>query len=316
MFKIDCHSHYFEPDIVEGISKILKKYGVKERESIAVRSKREFLSADERLRKMDENEVDMTTIEYQIIWQHYDPSRHPNVIRVELARFINDRLAAVQKQHPDRFLMMADMPLNDIDASIKEVRRVAGLGAKGIRLNTSFNGKPLTAPEFQPFWSEVNKAGLPVTLHPNSLLTPKRTMHNPAYHAVVGYPCDTTVAGFDFLMDDFFAKHPKVKIMLSHSGGALPFIKKRLDAVRMVGGEPPLQMSKSLNKFYYDTAISFDEQILFTIKEVGLDKVCWGSDYPYWPFREEVDIIEGLSLSNTEKAKIFSGNPKKFFGLK
>lgn len=311
MYKIDCHSHFFEPFIAEGISKILRDNNIKENKTIAVLSKIEFLTAEERLRVMDRDGVDATIIDYQIVWQHYDETKYPVDVRVALSRFINSRLAEVARKYPDRYIMMADIPLLNVDAGIEELNRCYELGARGLCLNTNVNGKPLTSPDFQPFWIEANRLGLPVFLHPRSNLSPERISQQHSYHTMVGYPFDTTIAGIDFLMDDFFSKYSRINVMLCHCGGALPFIKKRLHKITADNAK----LSSLLSNFFYDTAVSSPHQLEFTIDEVGLNQMCYGSDYPYHEFRAGIETIEMLELEDTQKEKIFNGNARRFFGM-
>ncbi len=311
MYKIDCHSHFFEPAIQEGISKILQRHKIDEMVTSPVRTRRKFLTPEERLQLMDRSGVDVTTIEYQIVWQHYLETEHPPQIRVEIARFVNDRLAEVAQKYSDRYFMMADIPLLNLAAAAEEVERCHKLGAKGICLNTSAYGRPLTDPKFDPFWAQVDRFELPVFLHPLSLLAPERISGQIEYHAVVGYPFDTTIAAVDFLTTGFFDKYPRVNIMLCHCGGALPFIRKRLDPV----GDENTKLSSQINKFFYDTAMCFPRQIKFTIGEVGLNRICFGTDYPYYGFSEGIEVIESLNLIDDDKEKIFNGNARRFFGI-
>lgn len=315
MLKIDCHSHYFEPEIAEGISRILKEARVPERESFAKHTGRPFLNAEERVKVMDRDGADMSTIEYHIVWQHYDQAKYPAKVRARLSSFLNERLAAAQERFPDRFIMMADIPFMDIEDAVAEVNHARELGTRGLCLNTSIDGRPLTAPQFAPFWEEVNRYGIPCALHPLSLLSPERTSNNPGYHPMVGYPFDTTTAGIDLLLDGFFEKYPKVRIMLAHCGGALPFIKRRI-APDHVAVQSKIDISRQLDRFYYDTAISFDEQLEFTIRQVGIDRMCYGSDYPYWDFRNGITVVEQMNIPQSHRQKIFEENPRTFFGLK
>ena len=82
---------------------------------------------------------------------------------------------------------------------------------------------------------------------------------------------------------------------------------------------PPLYGDPSvgslINKFFYDNAISFPRQLQFTIDEVGLDQMCYGSDYPYFGFTDFMKPIEALNLDDKEKEKIYSGNARRFFGI-
>ncbi len=311
MYKIDCHSHFFEPFIMEGISKILKDHKIEEKSINAILTNRKLLTAEERLREMDCEGIDVSAIEYQVVWQHYDELKYPSSVRVLLSKFINDRLSEVTRKYPDRYFMMADIPLLNVEASIEELQRCFELGAKGLCLNTSINGKPLTGPEFQSFWVEVNRLGMPVFLHPRSNIEPQRISQQHIYHPMVGYPFDTTIAGIDLLMDDFFNKYQRVNIMLAHCGGALPFIRKRLDSAVTSGNK----LSPFLNSFFYEAAMSSTHQLEFTIDEVGLEQVCYGSDYPFFQFGDAVKEIEALGLEDANKEKIFYRNALRFFGI-
>ena len=312
MFKIDCHSHFFDPFIHDGISQIFRGNDVQERENLATSAKREFLSPEDRIKLMDRAGVDMSATGYQIAWQRYDETKYPASVRVSISRLINDRLAEVIQKYPDRFIMLADMPLMDVTASIEELKRSHKLGAKGLCLNTNVIGKPLTGAEFEPFWLEVDRLGLPVFLHPRSNLTEQRISRQ-YYHNMVGFPCETTVAACDFLVSGFFDKYKRINIMLCHCGGALPFIRTRLDDTPPLYGDP--SVGSLINKFFYDNAISFPRQLQFTIDEVGLDQMCYGSDYPYFGFTDFMKPIEALNLDDKEKEKIYSGNARRFFGI-
>lgn len=313
-YKIDTHSHFFSPEMAAGISKVLKANKVKEVPSAAVRSKREFLTTEERIALMDKQNVDVSTIEYQIVWQHYDVLKNSVAVRAELSAFINDKLIEARKKYPKRFFVMADMPLIDNDAAIKELKRIAK-SAQGLCLNTDVHGKSLCDPQFAPFWVEANKVGLPVFLHPSSDLPPHRVFDY-SYHAMIGYPIGTTLAAIDMLVTGFFDKYPNIKVQLAHTGGALPFIRKRLAMPQVQFSVGPNKMPDLLNKFYYDTAISTAHQIEFTLYEVGFNRVCWGSDYPYYTFEEGINILEGMNLTEARKEAIFNGVAKEFFGIK
>ena len=311
--KIDCHSHFFDPFIREGISKTLKEYNVTEKETAAVRSKSVFLSPEERLRIMDASDVDIAAIEYHVVYQHYDELEFPTGLRIKLAELVNNRLSEVADKYPDRYWWMADVPLIDtvdsVDASIKELRLAYELGTKGVCLRTNINSKPLTSPDYQTFWSEVDRLGLPVLLHPRSALKAPRVSE--IAYIGIGFEVDTALAGIDLLSDDFFDKYKRVNVMLCHSGGVLACLKRRLDNYVSAGGT---KTSTFLNKFFYDVAISFPRKVEFLMDIVGLDQLCYGSDYPYCGFNEAIGVIEAMGLDTARKEKIFSGNARRFFG--
>ena len=312
--KIDCHSHFFDPFIREGIKKTLKEYNVRGLETAAVRSNSAFLNPEERLRVMDASCVDIAAIEYHVVYEHYEELEAPLRLRVKLAELVNNRLSEVAQKYPDRYWWMADIPLIDTEgsvyASIEELKRAYELGTKGVCLHTNINLKPLTNPDYHTFWTEVDRLGLPVFLHPRSALRAPRVPEI-AYMGI-GFEVDTALTGIDLLSDDFFDKYKRINVMLCHSGGVLAFMKRRLDKHISAGGT---KTSTLLNKFFYDVAISFPQKVGFLMDIVGLDQLCYGSDYPYCEFNETIGVIDAMDLDKTRKEKIFSGNARRFFGI-
>jgi len=68
----------------------------------------------------------------------------------ELARISNDEMATLLVKYPQEYIAaIANLPLNDIDASLKEAERtIKELGFKGVQIYTSIQGKPLSSAEF------------------------------------------------------------------------------------------------------------------------------------------------------------------------
>src|SRR5262249_52441401 len=88
--------------------------------------------------------------------------------RWRLARIANDCLAEICLKYPHAFpTFVAALPLNHVDASIKEIdRAIRSLGARGVQLFTNVAGKPLSAPEFRPIFRRMAEHDLPVWVHP------------------------------------------------------------------------------------------------------------------------------------------------------
>ncbi|MBI4284545.1 MAG: amidohydrolase [Chloroflexi bacterium] len=312
MYRIDCHAHFYDPVLEAGLSRILKEYGIPESVETFTKEKWVFQTPEERLKSMDKARIDVCVMEYHMVWQRYDEAKYPGEVRAAISRFINDRLAEVCQRYPDRYFMLADVPLMDVPAAISEANRCCELGAEGLFLHSHVHGRPLTSPEFAPFWTEVDRLGMPVFMHPQTRLNPARPTKSDAYPNMVNFVFDTTLAALDLLMDGFFDRYKRVKLMLCHCGGTLPFIKQRLDIPTLYGQASLMPL---LDKFYYDTAISFPEQLAFTASVVGPDRVCFGTDYPFFELDEAARVIESPIIADSLREKIFSSNAFRFFGL-
>src|SRR5205823_10070537 len=109
-----------------------------------------------------------------------------------------------------------------------ELERVATLkGIRAVYLGTNVNGRELSAPEFAPVFARLEALGLPVLLHPISVVGAERL--RPFYlHNLLGNPFDTAIAAAHLVFGGVLDRHPKLQVCLPHAGGALPYLVGRL----------------------------------------------------------------------------------------
>jgi predicted TIM-barrel fold metal-dependent hydrolase len=148
---------------------------------------------------------------------------------VALARAVNDVGAATAREHPGRFGVFASLPLPDLDASIAEVERALdGLGLDGVVLMTNVDGVYLGDPSLEPLMAELDRRGAVAFVHPTS----------PPCAAAVSlglprplleFPFDSTRAVTNLLFGGTLARHRRVRWIVPHAGGTLPFLARRLD---------------------------------------------------------------------------------------
>lgn len=222
-------------------------------------------------------------------------------------------------------MAFADIPLIDVNDAIHELRRsVQELGLHGVTLWSHVHGIPLNSREFWPFYEEVDKLEVPVYIHP---IIPRDKEIFQEYHlaAMVGFPFETTLAVTRLVYSGLFERLQKLKLILSHVGGAIPFLWERLNrgylnnwpGCRENISKLPTEYFKC---FYYDTALSFPDALLFASKLCG-DHLIFGTDYPYTSpnmsyedeIKNNIRMIENVNFSQEEKEKIFSLNALKIF---
>ena len=87
---------------------------------------------------------------------------------IELAKIANDEMAELVTKYPDKFIAaVACLPLNDIDAAIKEAdRAITQLRFRGVQIFSNINGEPLDAPKFRPLYERMAQHDLPIWIHP------------------------------------------------------------------------------------------------------------------------------------------------------
>ena len=258
----------------------------------------------------------------------------------EIAREGNDGLAELVAKYPDRFVAFAAaMPLNNVDASLRETERaIDQLGAKGVLIYTNMLGKSMDSPEFQPLFDEWARRDVPIWMHPaRGASFPDYQTENRSQYEIwwtFGWPYETSVAMARFVFSGLFDRHPNIKIITHHMGGMVPYFEGRVGYGWDQLGSRTSDMDytsllKSMKKrpvdyfkqFYADTALfGAAPATECGLEFFGVDKVLFATDMPFDPkpglyARETIRIIEGLGLSAADKEKIYRGNAEKLLKI-
>ena len=231
---------------------------------------------------------------------------------LRLARLVNDAMAEAARRHPDRFVVLATLPMQNPAAAVNEVNRaVTELSCRGIYLGTNVRGKELTDASFLPVFERIHALGVPIFLHPLNVIGAER-LANYHLHNLLGNPFDTTVAAANLIFSGHLDRFPKLNICLPHAGGALPYLIGRLNHGWKVREEcRALKKSPSsyLRRFTYDTISHAPESLDYLIKLVGADRVMLGSDYCFdMGYERPVEVVTALKLSRNDREKILHGN--------
>lgn len=258
-----------------------------------------------------------------------------------VAREANDGLAELVAKYPDRFIAFgASLPLNNVDASIREtIRGVDQLGAKAVMLYTNVGGKPLDAPEFAPLFAEIARRDLTVLLHParGASLTDYQAETASSYEIwwALGWPYETGAAMARLVFSGIMDRHPNLKVVTHHLGGIVPYLEGRLghgwdQLGKRTSSVDYSAILKTLKKrpvdyfrdFHADTATFGARGAMRCGMEFfGVDKVVFASDMPFDPtpglyMRETIAVLESLDLSAADKTKIYSTNAAALLGLR
>jgi len=238
---------------------------------------------------------------------------------------MNDYFAEVHQKYPERLLFFADVPLAvDVEFSCFELNRaINDLGLQGVAIPTNIAGKRPSEPEFEEFFAEAEKGGALIFIHPQNAYG-REHLRKYMATSVLGYPAETTLTADCMILDGFMEKHPQLKIILSHLGGFIPYVHRRINVYTESTNTDPVlsgkanlskQPSEYLGQFYYDTALGNPEALDLCIKVVGLDHILFGTDHPYVEEAEAktTNYINRTKLTVEERDKIYSLNykPKK-----
>ncbi|HEY5624112.1 MAG TPA: amidohydrolase family protein [Gammaproteobacteria bacterium] len=250
--------------------------------------------------------------------------RNPRArVTVDQCRAINEAAAEIVADHPSRFGALAYLPQYDFDAVVAEaVHALDVLGLDGVGLNPSIDNVYLGAPEYEPLMVELGRRNAAVLLHPtappffNELGLSIRS-------SVIEYVFETTRAIANLILSGTIERHPGIRWITAHAGGAAPYIAARLDdqAVRFdpaVLERAPDGVIAYMKTLYYGTAQATSLYSLRALTElVDSSRIVFGTDLPISPpsLIEESDRVladfDGFTAADLEA--IESGNARELF---
>lgn len=238
-----------------------------------------------------------------------------------LAALVNDSFAKIIDERGPRFSALATLPLNDPAASAIELRRaVEELKLPGAMVFSNVNGVALADERYWPLWEAADGLKTVIHIHPTSPVGVE-AMTEYWLMPLVGFLFDTTLAAGKIVFSGVAERFPNIRWVLSHLGGAIPYLAERFDrgyeAFRECRANIRKPPSEYFRRFYYDT-VNFDRNALrLAIEFAGVEHILAGSDYPHaiGSIRSMLDSIGGLALTEEDKAKIFGGNTARVYGL-
>jgi aminocarboxymuconate-semialdehyde decarboxylase len=229
---------------------------------------------------------------------HYDLDLSP---ALAIARAVNDGLAEFCTEAPDRLRWLASVPLQHPTAAAGELERAAGHGCVGVEIATGLaDGRRLDPPEFEPFWAEAERVGLPVTLHP-AYVQRHPGLQGFHFENVLGFLFETSIAIERLICAGVLDRHPGLELVLVHGGGYFPYQAGRLRHARTVRGEladSPEDPWEYLDRIWFDTVTHDAAALRYLVERVGAERVVLGTDLPFdmalpEPMRLLDDAVDG-----------------------
>ena len=240
---------------------------------------------------------------------------------IALARLVNDAFGRVARERSRHFTALATLPLNDPAAATSELRRAMGEhGFKGAMVFSNVNGIPLADQRYEPLWAAADALDAIIHIHPTNPINVE-AMSDYWLMPLVGFLFDTTLAAANLVFAGVPARYPRIKWVLGHLGGAIPYLAERLDrgyaafaeCRRHIDRKP----SEYLKQFYFDT-VNFDPHALkLGVEFAGAGHILAGSDYPHAigsiPMMRA--SLEALDVPTADRDAIFGGNARRLLGL-
>jgi aminocarboxymuconate-semialdehyde decarboxylase len=267
---------------------------------------------------LDEQGIDLQVISLTTPGTHVEAP----AVAVKLARLTNDAFARVHAERPRRFVPLATLPLCDPRASAAElVRAMDELGMPGAMLFSNVNGTGLDDERFHPLYAAADARDAVLMIHPTSPVGVE-AMSEYWLMPLNGFLFDTTLAASKLVLSGTAERFPRIRWVLAHLGGTIPYLAERLDRgwrafeeCRARIGRPPTDYLKK--HFYYDTVNFSRGALMLAIDFAGADHLLAGSDYPHQigSIPLMLEAIRGLPIAEDDKAGILGGNAARLLRL-
>ncbi len=237
-----------------------------------------------------------------------------------IAGALNDGVAAMVRDHPDRFIGMGTVPMQDGALAAREVERaVTTLGLRAIEVCTHVNGMDLDHPNFFPVFAAVERLNVPVFIHPQNWGDMRRWKDHHIWN-LVGFPTETALAAAHLILGGVFERFPRLKVILAHGGGYFPYQVGRLDhgydVRKELNQHLPRHPSEYLGNIYCDTLTHNGLALRYLLDRVGEDHVVIGSDYPFdMGYDHPVAMVRQSGLGREREAKVLGKNLAALLGI-
>jgi aminocarboxymuconate-semialdehyde decarboxylase len=235
-----------------------------------------------------------------------------------LLRYLNEVIAAMVAEAPQRFTGLGAVPLQDVDSAIRELEHCKRAGFAGVEIASHVNGVSIGDARYEAFFAAAEELGAAVFVHALRPAGQERIV-GPFAEQAVCFPGDIGLACASMITGGIAARHPRLRIAFSHGGGVMSILLARL--VRAWEAFPKAKEALvespavTAKRFYYDHLVFDPAAVRYVIQTFGTSQVMVGSDYPFamgdpQPLKTLEAAVDGDTL-----AAISSGNAKRFLGL-
>jgi len=231
----------------------------------------------------------------------------------DLSRLLNDHIAGLVSDHPQRFIGLGTLPMQHTELAIRELERCcAELSLAGIQIGSHVNGWNLDDERIFPVLEAASDLGAAVFVHPWQMLGGDR-MGLYWLPWLVGMPTETALSICSMIFGGVFERLPDLRVAFAHGGGAFPGLVGRLEHGFNV--RPDIVATRNehnprdyLGRFFVDSLVHEPSMLKYMIDLLGSDRIALGSDYPF-PLGEHHpgELIESMRLDDVTRRNLLSG---------
>jgi aminocarboxymuconate-semialdehyde decarboxylase len=329
---IDIHHHYIPLELIDEVKRNGKALGV---EYFPPKTPKDnpfqirfpngnrlnpdprMTEVNNRLDAMTKGNIGIATVEVHTACVGYELDGNRGE---SWSKLYNEAIMNLVKRHPDRFVGIATVPLQDPPRAARVLEHaIRDLRMSGVTIASNVVGRYFDSKDFDPFWQKAEELDVLMIMHPEWVLGSEKIG---AYglRTVCGNPADTTLSVGYMIYSGVFDRFPNLKLALLHGGGFFPYHLGRFDngfrssgASRIPAKQPP---SKYLKNLYFDNLVYRVETVEYLKRMVGAEHVMVGTDYPFglgdWMAAEKIQM---MNCTDSERAAMLHGNARKLLRI-
>ena len=238
-----------------------------------------------------------------------------------MCRYLNDTIAGMVAEAPQRFTGLGAVPLQDVGLAIAELDHLLHVtGLTGVELPSHVNGAPLGDSRFRPFFEAAADWGAAIFVHPLRPCGMERLVGPASLEQVLAFPGEIGLAGASLITSGLLAQLPTLRIALSHGGGSLAMLLPRLrhawrcmPQLREALVADPLVDARRL---WFDDLVYDVPTLHHLVALYGADRVMAGTDYPFAIMDPDpAASVEAAAFDATARAALRGGNALRWLGL-
>jgi aminocarboxymuconate-semialdehyde decarboxylase len=234
-----------------------------------------------------------------------------------LCRAVNRGLAEFCTHEPARLRWIAHVPLQAPDVAAELLTEAAGAGAVGSQIGTSVAGTPLAEAGLDRFWAAAEEHDMALMLHP-AYNNPHPGLEGYHLQNAIGNQLETTIAAERLIVTGLLDRHPRLRLLLVHAGGYMPWQAGRLRhaaTVRPELADSPPDPFSYFGRIVVDTITHDTASLRFLVERVGADNVAMGTDLPFdMATPQPLEALEEAVDTDTAR-RITEETPRRLFRL-
>lgn len=240
---------------------------------------------------------------------------------LDISKLLNDHIAGICDQYPDRFAGLGTIPMQSPDLAIKELERcVNDLGLSGVQIGSHVNDWNLNAPELFDVFAAAEELGASIFVHPWDMMG-KEQMKDYWLPWLVGMPAETSLAICSMIFGGIFERLPQLKVAFAHGGGSFPSTIGRIEhgfecRPDLVAVDNNVNPRQYLDKIYLDTLVHDAPMLKYLIELMGADRLALGTDYPFPLGELEPGKLINENIGDLKtRARLLHGTALEWLGL-